>query len=431
MIINETEGYCYQCQSWHRAAVAEEDGEVFFYLYCPLLEYRTKISHDANLFKYLRDRSEVNWQKNTKQHYSWVNLLEITNQCNFKCNICYAQAGEEQNHFFLEKSRIFSIIKKIKINHKLKHCAFTGGEPTMHPAILEIVEFAKQSGFSVSMPSNGLLIGKDINFLKKLKQKGLDFVYLQLDTLDETRHFLIRNNNLLAEKISAMANLKKLNMRFGLIATMLKDNLVDVGSILNQAIKFFPNVNVIVFQAAAPAGRFLHAEENLVDREMIIKSIIDSKIIDNLSIENFWAIPKFEPLWLDIHPDCAAIALVHVSKNGLAVLDDLVSMKKLIKMLGRSRIKANYYFGHVLFFIYLLRATKLSKFLVVLQIIFGLITKKGNHSLLVISTEQFLNKFYIDKQRIDHCTTKMINHRGELIASCMFNHPDENKSIID
>lgn len=81
--------------------------------------------------------------------------LEVTQRCNLACPFCYRNAGsaavEEQS-----TDELLDLIRSLAILgvHELR---FTGGEPTTHPDILELIDTAIAAGFFVTLGTNGVL----------------------------------------------------------------------------------------------------------------------------------------------------------------------------------------------------------------------------------------------------------------------------------
>ncbi|MFW5888444.1 MAG: radical SAM protein [Patescibacteria group bacterium] len=103
----------------------------------------------------------MNIKSSTKQA-----VLELTTACNLNCKHCFyskKNIGE-----FLEKERAFKIIDRLKEN-KVNKLVLTGGEPTLHPHIIEIAEYARTKIKKVTLCSNGVIKNKET------KKKIIDF----------------------------------------------------------------------------------------------------------------------------------------------------------------------------------------------------------------------------------------------------------------
>ena len=89
--------------------------------------------------------------------------LEITQSCNLKCKHCYnfdrnnlaSQSNLPQK--FMDKEFAKSIIEQLASLNSLS-LNITGGEPLLHPDILEIANHAKQNNFHLRVKTNGILL---------------------------------------------------------------------------------------------------------------------------------------------------------------------------------------------------------------------------------------------------------------------------------
>lgn len=96
--------------------------------------------------------------------------FEVTTQCNFRCLHCYCNAGEKDKEElkFGEIKDLILQVKEIGI-HELD---LVGGEPFMHPRIIDIIAFCQNVGQKILINTNGSLITEDLaKDLKKLSPK--------------------------------------------------------------------------------------------------------------------------------------------------------------------------------------------------------------------------------------------------------------------
>jgi radical SAM protein with 4Fe4S-binding SPASM domain len=100
-------------------------------------------------------------------------FLVLTYDCNNRCSFCYASPAKFKKDLmdFDRIERYFKLIKSLKI----KPVGLIGGEPTLHPQLFEIIKLAKKLEFTITLYTNGRLLS-DENFVRKLKDLGLDFV---------------------------------------------------------------------------------------------------------------------------------------------------------------------------------------------------------------------------------------------------------------
>lgn len=80
----------------------------------------------------------------------------ITTACNLNCVKChYLQPGEEIVHLDLRR---IELLFQEWMNYDLTSIAIGGGEPLLHPDIVEIVDTGKDFGFHVAVTTNGTLL---------------------------------------------------------------------------------------------------------------------------------------------------------------------------------------------------------------------------------------------------------------------------------
>ena len=109
-------------------------------------------------------------------------LLEVTRRCNLSCPFCFANGGEGNDRPFSDVVR--------DLNHLVVKgqtlVQLSGGEPTVRDDLPDIVRAAKNAGCRyVQLNSNGVRLGEDPDYVKRLKDAGLSFVFMQFDGVDD------------------------------------------------------------------------------------------------------------------------------------------------------------------------------------------------------------------------------------------------------
>ena len=79
----------------------------------------------------------------------WRCEMILTDQCNFKCPYCRRRGQEMPLEQALSTLRLW-------VKDGLRNVRFSGGEPTLHPGLLDLVRFAKGSGVQrIALSTNG------------------------------------------------------------------------------------------------------------------------------------------------------------------------------------------------------------------------------------------------------------------------------------
>lgn len=106
----------------------------------------------------------------------------ITEYCNFKCPYCrglHPDIYGQRKHKELSIEEIRHNIDLWCLNRPLKNIRFSGGEPTLHKNIVEIVEYAKSKGIErIAISTNG---SNKIELYKQLINAGCNDFSISLD----------------------------------------------------------------------------------------------------------------------------------------------------------------------------------------------------------------------------------------------------------
>ena len=116
--------------------------------------------------------------------HSCVLLLDITENCNLECPTCFAAAAPGIGRF----ARLPHILRSLDASieregGRVDVLMLSGGEPTVHPEVLEIIEAATERNVTrVVLNTNGIRVARDERFVAALgRLRGRVEVYLQFD----------------------------------------------------------------------------------------------------------------------------------------------------------------------------------------------------------------------------------------------------------
>lgn len=189
------------------------------------------------------------------EQHTCLALLEITQRCNMNCPICYADSGAGSDISIAEAKVM--IDRYVATEGTPEVLQISGGEPTLHPNLLEILELAKNSGLKAFLiNTNGIRIAQDEEFVARLKQFGPELeIYLQFDSLTAEVGHKLRGRDMTATHQKALDNLEKHGIYVNLVATLVKGvNEEEIGPIIMEAVER-PNVSGVVLQLLTGVGR--------------------------------------------------------------------------------------------------------------------------------------------------------------------------------
>lgn len=153
-------------------------------------------------------------------------VWNITRACNMRCLHCYENAGRRD----IDELSREEVLRGIDILARagVAILAFSGGEPTIHPNILEFVEHAHKRGMYVAMATNGYLLS-DKELCKKFAEAGLGFVQISLDGLNPKTHDGFRRvNGAWQRAVEAVRNCVEAGMFVEVATTVTKYNYHEI-----------------------------------------------------------------------------------------------------------------------------------------------------------------------------------------------------------
>jgi hypothetical protein len=106
-----------------------------------------------------------------------ISWLEPTSACNLSCEGCYRK-NEPNNHKSLaEVTRELALFRKMRNSDGI---SIAGGDPLLHPDIIEIVRIISRMGFKPVINTNGMLLSGEL--IKELKKAGATGFTIHIDS---------------------------------------------------------------------------------------------------------------------------------------------------------------------------------------------------------------------------------------------------------
>src|SRR5580765_1832854 len=131
--------------------------------------------------------------KRARREFSGYNILEsgkrlldrkplqcslyVTDRCNLDCTYC-TEYDNSRPHPSLDDLKKW--IRKIRDLGTMR-IALVGGEPLMHPNIVEIVRYCRDLGFATSLTTNGFLLTRKL--VAQLEDAGLQVMQISVDRM--------------------------------------------------------------------------------------------------------------------------------------------------------------------------------------------------------------------------------------------------------
>jgi len=329
------------------AKIIEQDDSIYLLKYCPehgeqraLLEknaawYLARAAYDKP-----GTESRVQTPRNRgcpydcglcpeHDQHTCIALIEVTKDCDLHCPTCYADSSSGGLIDLETAGRMMDFYQDSEFGNA-EILQFSGGEPTTHPEILELLRLAMTKGFkTVMLNTNGLRIAEDRAFTEALAEFGSGFeVYLQFDGFDPETMTHLRGRDLSEQKQRAVSRLVELEIPVTLVSTIEKGvNDHEIGRIIRFAMDT-PCVRGVNFQPLAFFGRLNRGQSE--DR-MTLTEILE---LAETQTDGLVRMSDFIPLPCNV--ERVAITYFYRSKGTFTPITRNVDLKKFLPLIKNT-----------------------------------------------------------------------------------------------
>jgi uncharacterized radical SAM superfamily Fe-S cluster-containing enzyme len=259
--------------------------------------------------------------------HSCVLLVDVTETCNLECPTCFAISGPGVGRHAPQNEVLRTLDAAIsREGGRIDALMLSGGEPTVHPGILDLIRAAIDRDVTrVILNTNGLRIARDDTFLGELaSMRDRVEVYLQFDGFRESTYRWHRGADLRAVKQDAIRRLTDARIFTTLAVAVAKGvNEDEVGAIVDMVFDTDYLAGVAI-QPMFTAGRANGLDP--MDRATTTGTIarFAEQTGGRVTADDFIALPCS-------HPDCASLTYFVRRDDG--------SYRSVVSMIGRKNLK--------------------------------------------------------------------------------------------
>ena len=390
-------------------------------------------------------------------HTSLANL-DLTNRCNLRCPICFANANDAGVVFEPTMEEVTKMLETLRDERPVPVTAlqFAGGEPTIYPQFFEAIAKASELGFAqIQVATNGIKMATEPGFTQKMVDAGLHTVYLQFDGLREENYVRARGRPLLDIKMKAIQSCRdcKPNLSVVLVPTLVNGlNDDQLGEIMEFAVKNRDVVKSVNFQPVSFTGR-METEERVAGR-FTLTDMVDrlSKQTDYLSKDDWYPVPVVTPIseFLSVitgkpqlaftaHPHCGLATYLYIGEDGTATpvtrFIDINAMFKEIHELAEASVGKKIQAGTKIKAFNIIRkyfmkdkapkGLSVTKFLRQME---GLLSNPEKEAsaelswgLMMVGGMHFQDLYNYDIERVKRCVIHYVVPDGRIIPFCAYN----------
>jgi len=274
-VLEATVSLCPECMATVQAKIVARDGRIFLRKHCPVHGHQEELLEaDAGYFRRRNEFSRPGSAGATQtgavrgcpwdcglcpshEQHTCIGLIEVTQACDRGCPTCYADSRPGGAHLPLERIRAMIDFYVASECGQAEILQLSGGEPTQHPEILEIIRYARTRNLAyVMLNTNGHRLAQDEAFVRELAGFVGGFeVYLQFDALEDASAQALRGAGVHAWKLAALKALERHRVPVTLVMSVQAGvNDHALGDMVAFAMGF-TNVRGVNFQPVAWFGR--------------------------------------------------------------------------------------------------------------------------------------------------------------------------------
>lgn len=385
-----------------------------------------------------------------------LGLIDVTNRCNLRCPICFANAAVSKTLYEPTYEEIRQMLRNLRDNQPVPTPAiqYAGGEPTVRKDIVELVKLAKEEGFShTQIATNGIMLAKKPGFAQELKDAGLNTVYLQFDGVTEEPYIQARNKNLLPIKLEAIENCRKVDLGIVLVPTLVKGiNHDQVGQIIQFAVDNIDVIRGVVFQPVSFAGRTPSDE---VEKQRItipdFEELVEEQTDSQIKVEDFYTASSVTPVsefiaaiegepqvTFTCHPHCGAATYVFIDKDKMIPVTQFIDVDRFLNLLSKSSediekgglvSKSKVVARASMELPKTISLSKTPESLDIKNILYKVFKERSysalgdfHHNSLLIACMHFMDAWNFDQDRVQRCVIHYAVPDGRIIPFCTMNN---------
>ncbi|MBW1809359.1 MAG: radical SAM protein [Deltaproteobacteria bacterium] len=175
--------------------------------------------------------------------------VKLASKCNTNCFFCNTEGIlTSKFQFFDDLEQITQLLER-SFDNGCNVVSFDGGEPTMSPILKDLVQCARNLGFTdIGMVTNGIRLA-DEQYLKDLHQAGLNVVSFSMHAPDSDISHQIYGRDQTDAQLKALGNIKKLGQGLALTlqVVLVAQNIGTLKQLLDLFVTHNPGEVILIY----------------------------------------------------------------------------------------------------------------------------------------------------------------------------------------
>jgi uncharacterized radical SAM superfamily Fe-S cluster-containing enzyme len=348
--LKRTKSICPVCQKKIDAELTESDGKVLITKKCKehgvfsathwqspaVFNFAERFDH----FQYFEDQTSPKNPEGcpyicescgTHVSDTVIGVIDVTKRCDLKCAICFSTFSDHQVEYEPTKDELIRMLTFLsRRNPKPPAILFSGGEPLGREDMHEIVGAAHKLKFMTILATNGVKLAESPEIAAKLKENGLNIVYLQFDSFHDDFYKKIRGRKLVSAKMKAIDVCREHDIEIILVNSLMRGfNDAEIGDLVRFTARNSDIIRGLIFQPVAFTGRAIENPFREKLRDWRFVEDVEQQTMGQITTSDFFPMSvmvspimimrKFMrkpwPLF-SCSPQCGVVNWMYVSKAG-------------------------------------------------------------------------------------------------------------------
>lgn len=217
-------------------------------------------------------------------------VLYITKLCNIRCKFCYYLDEENKKHTpFDSIERTFQWWKR---DYQIDYVDITGGEPTIHPSIVEIIRCSNKYGIKPTVITNA----QRSEIFEPMIEAGLEDLLISIHGIHDYYDQVVQKKGAFKNIEKTISLLQKNKFSFRTNTTLTSYSCEDIDEITDWLLMIKPRIaNLIAFN---PHEGTLWADKEGMSFQVSYSRMAEAakKAINKLLPAGIWVNVRYMPL---------------------------------------------------------------------------------------------------------------------------------------
>jgi len=383
-----------------------------------------------------------------------IGVIDVTKRCDLRCAICFSTFSEHEVEYEPDKATLIRMLTFLsQRNPKPPAILFSGGEPLQREDMHEIIDEAHKLSFMTILATNGVRLAESPEIAAKLKESGLNIVYLQFDSFHDEFYQKVRGKKLFSIKMKAVEVCRKHDIEIILVNSLMRSyNDKEIGDIVKFAARNSDIIRGVIFQPVAFTGRATANPFREALRDWRFVEDVESQTQGQITATDFFPMSvmvspimmmrKFMkkpwPLF-SCSPQCGVVNWMYVSKRGTIIpINHFVDFEKFfgsiektarsVETKGRFALLSTLFLAAVRSLNWPLVTKEIGFFPLMTTILRTHISPtyqslgKLRRRIFLLGCMAFMDQYNFDVNRVRRCVVHYITPDLKVIPFCAYNN---------